>query len=207
MQQRQTLIKRFVREYNEGEVHRWEQSVQYQMHRIKEDISRLEMMLTSLIKVYEVDKELEKCTRLFIRTDALNNIDVNRVFLKLKKYQYTRLQYVEKIGAPLEKEKIKSLFEEHIEEFKLAYKAKEATLVCMRKQAKLELLAMFEVYLLLSQQQQQKQHLHSIFRYYMRLIFSDVVMINDHLIVVTLDTLQLRLGQGYRNLGALDVQK
>lgn len=162
---------------------------------MNEDIERMQVMKASLSELTESHRQLLVNMRHFIHTDRLNNIDVNHVFTKMKRIQHAKLEAMAAFAGERELEIV--CIQEHIDEFRLAYDAKKKTLVHLRKSASAELVAMFERYLLMASSftllRSQPDVLAHIFGHaYLRLIFSDVVLITDHMISVALATLDGR---------------
>lgn len=189
-------IAHFVETYNKNHVFEQERSIQYKMYRINEDINRMQVMKALLHEMTESHKQLLLHTRHFVHSDRLNNMDVNQVFLKMKRAQHTKLDQM--VVFVDEREREMACIQEHIEEFKLAYDAKKKTLVHLRKSASADLVAMFDRYLLMASSfallRNQRQVLAHLFGcVYLELIFNDVVLINDHLVSVALATLVSRV--------------
>jgi len=188
-------ISRFVEAYNRSQVFAHQHSIQHKMYRMNEDIQRMQVMKASLNEMAESHRQLLVNTRHFVHTDRLNNIDVNHVFTKMKRIQHAKLEGMASFAGEREAEMV--CIQEHIDEFKLAYDAKKKTLVHLRKSASGDLVAMFERYLLMASSftllRSQPEVLACIFGYaYLRLIFSDVVLITEHMISVAFATLDGR---------------
>lgn len=187
-------VQTYVEEYNRRHVVSYQRSVQYKMYRLREDIERLNTMKKSLAAMHKSQTELVCNTRVFINTYRLNNVDVNRVFLNMKRDQYTRLD--EMIKENQTRERQLTSMQEYLDEFKLAYDAKQKTLVYLRKTASADLVAMFDAYLLFSATGLSSILAHLFGRHYTRVIFNDVVLINEYIITVALDTLYARTRAG-----------
>ena len=180
-------IAHFVAEYNKRQAYRWDQTLQYQMHRLKEDMERLEVMHEALVVIYESERRLQSDTKKFIDTDRLNNADVNRAFFNMKREQFGKLQ---KMGSFRElHENELTLFKTHMEDFDQAYKVKETTLVSLRKNATLELIGMYRVYALI-RAFYPRNVLDAIFQVYTEAVFSGVVLITHHMVKVALSTVR-----------------
>jgi hypothetical protein len=194
---RQEAIKTFVGAYNEEqEEGARERSVQYAMHRLREDIERLRLMKYSIGVVFEGHRVLLSTTKAFVRTQSLNNTDVNSVFLKMKTEQYERMQCMERFtDASLENHvKTSQIFDEYIEEFEQAYKAKEKTLVLLRKNVANDLILMFNAYRQFCTVLPSRAPLALVFKSYMHHIImtSGLYFINEHLIDTVLKSLGAR---------------
>lgn len=187
-------IQNYVEEYNRCHVVSHQRSVQYQMYRLREDIERLKRMKDSLTEVHKSQTQLVYNTRVFINTYRLNNVDVNQVFLKMKRDQYTRLD--EMIHDGTTREEQLTTMQEYVEEFKVAYDAKQKTLIYLRKTASAELVCMFDAYLLFSSLSLSPIMAYLFGHHYTRVIFHDVVLINEHLIKMAFDTLYARTRGG-----------
>lgn len=193
--ERDERIRRFVEAYNRGRVFDHQRSIQSKMYHMNEDIERMQVMKASLSELTESYRQLLVNMRHFIHTDRLNNTDVNHVFTKMKRIQHAKLEAM--VSFVRERELEIVCIQEHIDEFRLAHDAKKKTLVHLRKNASAELVSMFDRYLLMASSftllRGQPDLLAHIFRdAYLRLIFNDVVLINEHMVSVAFATLDAR---------------
>jgi len=188
-------IENYVEEYNKRHIVSHRHSVQYKMYRLKEDIARLNTMKASLTEVHKSQTQLVHNMRAFINTHKLNNVDVNQVFLKMKRDQYTQLDEMVKEGKTREQQL--TSMQEYLDEFKLAYNAKRTTLIYLRKSASANLSSMFDAYLLLSSSSLSPSIVAYLFgHHYTGVIFSDVVLINEYMIKMAFDSLYVRTRDG-----------
>lgn len=191
--ERRTRIRAFVSAYNEAHEKERDKSVQHQLQKIREDIERLHLIRYSIRSVYEEHRILQARTNAFIRTQPLNNTLVNDFVLEMKKEQYKRYLSMESFtDATVENERKTSyLFDEYIEEFEQAYKAKKETLVLLRLSVANDLVRMFAVYRLFSTVVECRPFVGRIFELFMHNIVttSGLFIINEHLINAVLQAL------------------
>ncbi len=212
---REEKIERFVREFNDEQLPLYKCSLQYSMHKLLNDHKTLIQMNETLDELDTAYKSIERLTNSFINSRQIYYQDIKPIVISVKQAHYTKMKLRER-----DKPKVdyivrdKATLTECIEQCDEAYKIKEAALVQLRKEAKDAIVVMFDVFLILREvlespiymrhalpslfvydsmrRRPEPNAIACIMKYYMRLCFDGVVLINTHIVNVAFNTLKDR---------------
>jgi len=206
---RECRIEAFVKWFNESQTHLYKQSLQYHMRLLATDKKTLELLYTQLETTFEAHSTLQRQTRSFIDTTPLHVKETRTPVYKVKQRHYKILGLLDSFHSRTSKESELGVIQEAITHCEEALEAKKQALSNLRKAAKDELVAMFDVFLLMQQTTLAQPLLDQICHHYLRIIFSGVVLIKPIIVCVAFETLEQRMAPRltYFSLGKIDVWK